>query len=280
MRVIRYNLRIFQGFITALCLIAGFHAASAQDRSFTGFQGFVFRPLRANIFEPRVGAFYQIKPEKLRLDIGNSLDLISVILSHQAELRFGADFFTFTRLRSEVNFRFPVETTDFFFGINSSLRTALSPDLTFSSRFRLAHISSHLVDGSPAYHESFVYSREFVDIVAALEWGSWRGYAGLNVVFHTIPDNFGIFTPQLGLDILDYTIFGENIGLSGGFDIKLLTINGEVFAQQSAQGGLRLGKASRTGVFIGAYWYNGKSIHGMYYNEHDRYWGLGFQIDF
>nr|HPI19931.1 hypothetical protein [Candidatus Kapabacteria bacterium] len=38
-------------------------------------ESLLFKPLTANVFEPRIGSFYQFSDEKLRLDIGTSIDL-------------------------------------------------------------------------------------------------------------------------------------------------------------------------------------------------------------
>ena len=84
--------------------------------SASGFDKLLFTPLTANVFEPRIGAMYQLSAEKLRLDIGASFDLADLKLFDGVETRFGTDFFTFTRLRSERGFKFPVETSDYFFG--------------------------------------------------------------------------------------------------------------------------------------------------------------------
>ncbi|HYF01921.1 MAG TPA: hypothetical protein VEC36_00985, partial [Patescibacteria group bacterium] len=140
-----------------------------------------FTPLIANPLEGRVGAMYQFADNKLRLDIGNSIDVYKL---PNRDVAFGVDFYTFTRLRSEGNFKFPVETSDYYFGVNfssSSLRDSKKyydeeSDRTYevgfkpSLRLRLAHISSHLVDGladtsGKLEKKPFVYSREFADLV-------------------------------------------------------------------------------------------------------------------
>jgi hypothetical protein len=272
-------------------------STAAVSPSLVWSRSLLFRPLRANVFEPRVGAMYQSPDARLRLDIGNSLDIVAVRLSERVECRLGADFFTYTRLRSEVNFRFPVETTDFFFGLNGSIYAGLTNELAVSGRLRVAHISAHLVDGIPTFLQTFVYSREFVDAVAALEWHTqrttWRGYVGANVLFHTIPEAFGAVTPEFGVDVMDYSttynLLGISwIGLCAGYDLKLPTIatitNGVTSAATSAvhaaQAGLRFGEPNATGVFVGAYWYEGKSLHGLFYDKRDSYVALGFQLDF
>jgi len=38
----------------------------------------LFKPLSAYIFEPRIGTFYQFSEEKLRLDIGTTVELINI----------------------------------------------------------------------------------------------------------------------------------------------------------------------------------------------------------
>jgi hypothetical protein len=176
--------------------------------SFTYAQSFdklLFTPLTANVFEPRIGSSYQFSSDRLRLDIGASFDLMDINISDEVETRFGTDFFTYTHLRSEGNFKFPVETSDYFFGINFSAKKSLE-DIELSSRLRIAHISSHLVDGyaykDRFYKEPFVYSREFSDLVLAAKYSGLRGYFGWQVLFSKIPKNFSLNNYQFwsGLD--------------------------------------------------------------------------------
>jgi hypothetical protein len=262
------------------------YAQSADTSNRTTWipQGLLFRPLRANVFEARVGAQYAAQSGRLRLDIGNSIDLLAFHLAsgNGTELRFGADFFTLTRLRSEANFRFPVETTDFFFGVNASYKTVLAVGSVLAARLRLAHISAHLVDGSPNVAQSFVFSREFVDVVGtvtqATALGDLQLYLGLNTLFHTIPQDFGTLTPQLGMDLT--SSITETISFCAGFDAKFVTIRGITSSVSSVQAGIKFGKKYGTGLLLAAYWYDGKSLHGMFYNERDSLFGLGFQIEF
>lgn len=260
-------------------------------------QGLLFQPLRANLLEPRVGGLVSIAPSTerpaLRLDIGSSIDLVSFRQSNTSslsspelfspEVRLGAEFFTFTRLRSEANFRFPVETTDFYFGINASAKAPINDKLALSARFRVAHISAHLVDGFPQFQQSFVYSREFVDAVLAASWavpfGTVRAYGGATVLFHSIPDNFGAAIPQLGADATIPLPGIDFISICAGYDLKITTILGATSLVQSAQAGMKFGEKFGHGVLLSAYWYNGKSLHGMFYNQHDSYVGIGFQVE-
>lgn len=254
----------------------------------------LFRPLRANVLEPRVGAVFQVEnfaeqSRTLRLDIGTSVDVVEIpfdLVAKPAEVHVGADFFTYTRLRSEANFRFPVETSDYFFGVNSSFAWQYSQDVHLLARLRVAHISSHLVDGTPNFTQTFVYSREFVDFVAAVQWKSLRFYAGGTALFHTIPDRFGVLTPQFGVDVdAPFARFGvgsssTELRFCAGYDAKVPVVDERSVFTQSAQAGVRVGAQGKPGILLGLYWFQGLSMHGMYFQRRDAYIGAGFQIDF
>jgi hypothetical protein len=79
---------------------------------------------------------------QLRLDIGTSRDIYRRHCEDKI-ISFGADFFTYTRLRGEKEFHFPVETIDYLFGINAGFKKS-KPDSEYGFRFRLSHISAHL----------------------------------------------------------------------------------------------------------------------------------------
>lgn len=238
--------------------------------------GLLFAPLRAHVLEPRVGMLYEFGSENLRLDIGTSLDMLAYQPDSSSEMRVGADFFTYTRLRSEGSFKFPVETTDFFFGVNTSAKYSVAGHVV-SGRLRIAHISSHISDGYNGTRTSFVYSREFIDITGAITLSEVRLYAGINVLFSTIPDNFGAVTPQLGFDV-SYPL-GTTLTLVGGYDGRFPTIQGATTGVHSAQLGVKVGEQFGKGIVLNGYAYNGKSLHGMFYDMTDSYVGLGFQLD-
>lgn len=287
------NTPVFFLFCVALLFLApNLHSQETQERPTWIPQGLLFQPLRANVLEPRVGGMVSVAPSSerpaLRLDIGNSIDIVSFrsgtassLLS--PEVRLGAEFFTFTRLRSEVNFRFPVETTDFYFGVNASAKTPINDKTSLAARLRVAHISAHLVDGFPQFQQSFVYSREFVDAVLAVSWalpfGAVRVYGGATVLFHSIPDNFGSAIPQLGADATIPIPGIDFISICAGYDLKASTIFGATGIVQSAQAGVKFGEKFGHGVLVSAYWYDGKSPHGMFYNQRDSYIGIGFQVE-
>jgi hypothetical protein len=261
-----------KSFIHILLLLLSFTSSRA-------FDNLLFTPLTANVFEPRIGSSYQFSSDRLRLDIGASFDLIDINTSDDIESRFGTDFFTYTHLRSEGNFKFPVETSDYFFGINFSAKKSLE-DVELSSRLRIAHISSHLVDGyaykDRFYKEPFVYSREFSDLVLAAQYDDLRVYFGWQVLFSKIPKNFSLNNYQFGMDwkhpVLSF------LDIVTGYDIRLIGIDDVYTAVHSFQAGLYVAMSEDAGVALDYNYFEGKSIHGMFYNEREVYSALGFRV--
>ncbi len=256
-----------------IILILIFWPAAAQSE-------LLFKPLFANPFEARMGSFYQFEENKLRLDIGGSIDLAKFKIDSN-DAAIGADFFTYTRLRHEGNFKFPVETSDYYFGLNYSMRFDIS--MPGYIRFRLAHISSHLVDGytNDDYdfiREPIVYSREFVDIVWAQQIDNFRYYAGLNFVFSTIPDDPNPLTPQIGFDYSRQIV--PWLSFDMGFDFKLIGIDNVWQGTSAAQMGFTFWTSKNYGIFTGFYCYRGRSMHGQFYRDYDDYFGLGLQFIF
>lgn len=240
-----------------------------------------FKPLVANPIEPRVGGIYEFADEKLRLDIGTSLDLAKFKMGDKTVLSVGTDFFTYTRLRTAGNFKFPVETSDYYFGLNSCyVDSSFKYPLSF--RMRVAHISSHLVDGyadSVTFKkEPFVYSREFIDLVAAINIDDFRFYAGVNMLYSTKPKDFLFLHPQIGFDY-NYKL-SNSVDLIAGYDFKYAGIHSAMHPVHSMQAGFKFNTSDDVAVFLGVYGYKGKSLHGLFYNENDDYLGTGFQIMF
>jgi len=262
----------------------------------------IFKSLLANPYEARVGTIYDNTNDRLRLDIGTSLDLMNIFKDSSNTLNIGTDLMTYTRLRSEGKLKFPVETSDYFFGINISGKYIFDDDVSIDNsndnnevksktktqnsnfleyRIRIAHISSHLVDGYTDNNyeflqSPFVYSREFVDAVCAINIDDSRIYLGLNSVFSTQPKNFTAFIPQAGIEH-KINIY-NNLDITAGYDLKLIGINKILRATNAIQAGFLYGEQDSPKVFAGVYYYAGPSMHGMFYNSIDKYFGIGFQV--
>jgi len=246
----------------------------------------LFTPLGANVFEPRVGAMYQFRDEKLRIDIGTSVDLLEIYKNDSNEIRFGTDFFTFTRLRSKGRMKFPVETSDYFFGINFSNKFKYK-GMNMSSRLRVSHISSHLVDGlsddGVFQKMPFVYSREFVDFVLAADIKGFRPYAGVDFVFSTKPKDVNAIIPQFGIEFplkKLKTATRDFLDLKLSYDFKLGGYENIYLPVHSVQLTCLFLTNDKMGIALNLNGYTGPSMHGMFYKETDRYISTGFQIIF
>ena len=251
--------------------------------------GLLFKPLVADTYEPRDGMLAEAGKNRLRLDIGNSIDLLQYRFAGDSSfLSMGTDFFTYTLLRGEQNFHFPVDASDYFFGINFNYKKSLSAGI-LSSRLRISHISSHFVDGHydntvGAWKDSrppIVYSREFLDGVLALEPLSLnndvRIYAGATYLFHVDPKNLARFMGDAGLEY-HYKVW-SNMYTYIAYQATVLKISG-TSVRHNIQAGEKIGSWDGRGLNLYASYFSGYSIHGEYYNVKDNYFALGFLIDF
>jgi hypothetical protein len=242
------------------------------------------KPFTANILEARDGFSYLFGEKKIRLDAGLTSDIYQVQKGNST-LSFGADIFTFTRLRSEDNFRFPVETIDYFFGINSGYKI-IQDNQTYGFRIRLSHISAHLVDGSYDGQNSvwrngrvpFVYSREFIEALPFYAINTFRVYGGFTYLFHRIPTTIGKEIYQAGFDYYMVNLAGNNVTPFLADDFKLSEI-AKYTGNNIFEAGIKFGSYDGKGFSILLSYTSGKSIHGLYYDLNENYASLGFNFD-
>lgn len=289
--------------VALLSIIAPAVAQSQEELNFVGWERAV-RPPYAGKYESRIGGWRESENDKLRLDIGASVDLLSYSeanqepgtmvprLSSSSKTTFGADFFTWTRLRAAGGFKFPVEAVDYYFGLNASRHyyNALLSDI----RLRVAHISAHLVDGDPSFtdpaQQYITYSREFVDAMIGFN-GMWmigdrtpddfefRPYAGALWLFHTIPDTLGAVTPYAGVDAT-WAIKEDFVPLTikGGYEARLNT-ELEPIGEHHLRLGLKFGRVNSNGVTIEGSYNSGRSQYGQHFSRRERFFSLGFMIE-
>ncbi len=250
-----------------------------------------FAPLIANPYEARMGFIGQPSEERLRMDIGASFDVIEISQNGT----FGIDMMTYTRLRSEGRFKFPVETTDYYFGVNTAFRFNKNPifgrlfnGYSEQLRIRLAHISSHLIDGYTVNKEfispPFVYSREFLEVIyrvnrlinGGFDFSMISPYFGVNYIFSKIPRNIESFELISGIEYRKGLT--ENISIEAGYNFTLKGFDNTYYGVNSGQAGIRYNFTKNRAIFVGVYLYDGLSMHGMFFNQKDSYIGIGTQI--
>ena len=240
------------------------------------------QPFTANFLEPRAGFAFEAGGKKIRLDISRSTDILRME-NDNSVLSFGIDLFTFTRLRSESEFHFPVETIDYLFGLNSGYKIT-DRKSEYGFRFRLSHISAHFVDGQYDYKINFwrngrtavVYTREFIELFPFYRYESLRLYAGLTYLFHRKPVDVGRGIYQAGFDYF-YTKF-DNIYPYVAYDFKLEKIN-KFSGSNIITAGIKFGNYKSRGLSLAITYFAGKSIHGEYYDLNESYTTIGFNLD-
>jgi hypothetical protein len=240
------------------------------------------KPFTANFIEPRAGFAFEMGGSKIRLDIGRSQDILQ-IRNDNSVLSFGADLFTFTRLRAESEFHFPVETIDYLFGINSAYKIKYK-NREYGFRFRLSHISAHLVDGQydskinfwRNYRSAFTYTREFIELFPYYSYNGLRVYGGVTFLFHRKPVDAGRGIYHAGFDYY-YTGF-KNIYPYVAYNFKLEEIN-KFSGSSILTAGIKFGDYKSRGLSLAVTYFSGKSIHGEYYDLNESYATIGFNLD-
>lgn len=243
------------------------------------------QPFTANFLEPKAGFLFSTDKNQLRLDISTSRDIIHWMNDNEM-ISIGADIFTFTRLRSTDNFKFPVETIDYLFGINAGYKKEICRGNEIGLRFRLSHISTHLVDGQyDASNQNwrngrdpFVYSKEFIELFPYYRTGNLRAYAGFTYIFHIIPKELKKVNLQLGFDY-----FATKIGIKLftpfiAYDFKLSGVEKYV-GNNIFSAGIKFGDWKSKGLSLYYSYISGKSIHGQLYDLNENYSNIGFNFE-
>ena len=243
------------------------------------------QPFAAHFLEPKTGFQYLFEIEKVRIDIGTSQDIIH----WKDENNFyslGADFFTYTRARSEADFKFPVETIDYLFGINGGYKYKTETK-EWGARLRFSHISAHLVDG---YYDSetqnwlndyqpIVYSKEFFELMPYYKLLGVRIYAALTYIIHIVPTDINKGIYGAGFDYyavqLNIPAFTPYIG----YDFELSGIGESYFGNNILTAGIKFGHPESKGFSIFTTYYSGKSVHGEFYEISEDYLTIGINLD-
>lgn len=243
------------------------------------------QPFTANLLEPKLGFLFQLTKNELRLDIGNSIDVVRYQIGENENISFGADFFTYTLLRGENDFHFPVDAVDYLFGVNGTYKKTIEEN-EYGMRVRISHISAHFVDGhydgvDGTWRDGLsprVYSREFIEAIPYYKINSLRVYAGFTYLFHVDPAYIGKDNYQIGFDYFAKNILSETITPFVGYDLKIINID-EYTANHSFSAGIKFGKPNGKGLSLYLNYYSGKSIHGEYFDSNKEYSAFGINLD-
>ena len=240
-------------------------------------------PFNANQLEPKLGFVFKMDSNQLFLNIGNSMDLIRI--KHNSEIfSIGADLFTWTLLKKEDDFHFPVDAIDYMFGLNFGFKTAVH-NYAFGARIRLSHISAHFVDGHfdkilQQWKDGMdprVFSREFVEVLGFYSFYNLRIYVGGTYLYHVDPAGVGKASLQTGLEYFAKDALSYNISPYISADgIMRTNDNRRNFTLNT---GVKFGKIEGRGLRIFYQYYNGYDINGEYFDVRREYSALGINLD-
>lgn len=267
------------------CIILLYFASIfSQDKSEWFPPSLNIQPFTANFLEPKGGFHYIMGESEIRLDIGTTADLYHHKNKNKT-FSFGADLFTYTRLRGEGEFHFPVEAIDYLFGINAGYKIK-NDNIEYGIRFRFSHISAHFVDGKFDYRIydwrngdiPRVYSREFFEFFPFYRINGFRAYAGLTYLIHTTPKFIGKGIYQAGFDHYFYNLFSASVSPFIAYDFKLNHVH-KFRGNNIISAGVKFGKYNAKGINLMFSYFSGLSIHGEYFDRYERYGSLGINVD-
>ncbi len=247
----------------------------------------LYVPVEASIIEAKNGVTKFLDSKYLTLNIGVSFDLIG-LKAKKNTFSFGIDFFTFSNLRSEDNFKFPVDAIDYLFGVNFNLKRNLSDRNVLTSRFRISHISSHFEDGhvyerTDTIFTPYVFSKEFLELSVMSNYRInnelyFKSMIGINYIFHAIPDEISSFSGQLGLEFRYYITKFLNFYISN--DVNLASVNSVSNLNESFETGISFGNINSRALSLYFDYYDGQDYKGQYYGKYLNYTGLGLRFKF
>ncbi len=245
----------------------------------------LIQPFTANTLKPKLGFEFKTNKNELSLNIGNSLDILHYKVNPTSTLSFGADLFTYTLLRSQSNFHFPVDAIDYLFGVNFGYKKIVCRN-EIGVRLRISHISAHFVDGHYDKtlnqwrdgREPKVYSREFLELMPYFRHKNFRVYAGLTYIFSIDPDNIGTDQYQFGFEYFASKLLGEHLTPYFSYDFRLINLYGYT-GNNSLETGIKYGYAEGKGISFYFRYFSGYNIHGEYFDVRENFTSFGFNFD-
>jgi hypothetical protein len=287
---LKFSFKIFKGSVLLGLALFSFiinSDAYSQNEVYFIRTNEVFRPIQASIFESKIGISSNTNDDNLKLDIGASADIVG-LKNKNYTASFGAEFFTFSNLRSEDNFKFPVDAIDYYFGVSFNFKKELNPISVISSRLRIAHISSHFEDGhkyprTDTIFTPVVYSREFIELAGIYDYKIRPNFVlrtlfGVNLLMHSIPDDFGKVSFQIGNE-LRYS-FSKKFGVYLSNELRSASVKGNSVFNESFETGINIGGFDNRGVNIFFSLYNGQDYKGQYYDKSLNIKSIGTHIIF
>lgn len=262
-----------------------FSQENPDSTKFAFSQGnLLFSPAKSNLTENRTGLIQDFASSKLRLDIGYSPDFLA-LLTNKSNFSLGADFHAFGLLFNESErVILQVAAIDAIFGGHISWKKEFS-SFKLSSRFRVLHLSSHLVDGHYDFEKNewknkklpIAFGREYVDLFSCFEKDNLRLYLGSDFIFRQRPNVLTKINPEASVDYIFRNLLANEISLYFSGSLKLAGVNDIRCLNKTIECGINFNNKKPLNLFL--LYYSGLNYYGEYYDQLLRYFGIGFNLE-
>lgn len=255
-----------------------------------------FYPLRGGNDEARMGLVFYPENLNLKVQIGNSTDVLSFAFDgYKKKITVGAEFMAYGSVRTYKDYILQIDAIDGMFGGNISYSN-LMDDGRFFIRFRFIHHSAHLVDG---HWDSEVgnwieripnsFGKDFAEIIFSNEKNYkdnlLRYYGGGNFAVHINTQNKILkrYVAKAGFEIVQKNIFGKVFNKDGNgfllYNIHTMTTE-TTMLNHHIQLGYKFGYWYDKGISFYLAYYNGSNPFSQYFENRVENFGIGFNIDF
>lgn len=255
--------------------------------------GLNFTPLKASMCEPKMGIWYHNSTTNLKVDIGNSVDLVSVKLDNNINITAGADFWGYAFTTSYAGNRLQIDALDGFFGGNISFSQNFE-NRRFLIRFRIIHNSAHLVDGHYDNQKGdwikqkpIPYTEDFGEITIGQE----NYFSNLKIRYYgsaaysslVRPDDLKRWAFNTGFELAIDDYFNQLFGTKAfPFIAYHFELDGipEYIGNNNIMLGIKFGEWQKKGLSFYASYYSGSDFFSEYYKNKISKFGIGINIQF
>ncbi len=259
-------------------------------------EGLNFKPLIANVYEPRLGVLYFPDDRSLKVDIGNSIDIIAYNnLIPNTKVSLGIDFLAYGLASSYEGKRLQIDALDGFFGGNATVSYKLSNDVNYKFRFRIIHNSAHLVDGSYSndrgvWKNNYLpvpYARDFLEITSVREksfnGGNYRAYFSPSYSVLIRPDLLKRWSFNAGTEIYFNELLGnileKETNTYFAYHFSLIGVP-EYQGNHTFIVGMKFGSVYSKGVNFYLSYHLGMHYFSEYFSKRIDKFGIGFNVEF
>ena len=281
--------------ITFLLLLTISTQIFPQNIKFELFpEGQNFMPLKASHQEAKMGILYYPENGYLKVDIGNSSDLLAFSFRENDKLTFAIDFMAYALSTNYSGKRLQIAVLDGFFGGHGAYRLKYD-DRNILMRFRIIHNSAHFVDGLwDATTNNWIgddkpipFTQDFGEITIADEhifnFGSVKYYSSIAYATMVRPTELEKWFFNAGFEVNSNQIFGNVLGKP----VNLFLASHNVLAGKpnyqitsNNMFGIKFGDWYGKGLAFYLSYYNGNHVFSEYYFKRVSQFGIGFSVDF